>query len=302
MQEARVNYLWVGGFVLAAGALLVTALALLAGRTGATDSYHSVFERVAGISRGTRVLYNGYPVGQVERLVQVERAAQQRFRVELRLREGWSVAADSRVYVTSGLLSSVELDIRGQSATGSLEPGAEIPSQESADVFAALNDAAGELAELVERRVGPLLEELSARMPAIASNLEAVSRDLSETSARVNELFDDETVVRVDQLLENAELTSRGFAKLSAEFRVTRGSLDEAIELVAETVAQNRENVDKSLVDLRYSLESVARHIDTFNHNLEGTTRNMNEFSRQIRANPGLLLDGRPPPVSSGER
>ena len=302
MQKARVNYLWVGGFVLAAGALLVTALALLAGRTGATDSYHSVFERVAGISRGTRVLYNGYPVGQVERLVQVERAAQQRFRVELRLREGCSVAADSRVYVTSGLLSSVELDIRGQSATGSLEPGAEIPSQESADVFAALNDAAGELAELVERRVGPLLEELSARMPAIASNLEAMSRDLSETSARVNELFDDETVVRVDQLLENAELTSRGFAKLSAEFRVTRGSLDEAIELVAETVAQNRENVDKSLVDLRYSLESVARHIDTFNHNLEGTTRNMNEFSRQIRANPGLLLDGRPPPVSSGER
>ncbi len=302
MQEARVNYLWVGGFVLAAGALLVTALALLAGRTGATDSYHSVFERVAGISRGTRVLYNGYPVGQVERLVQIERSAQQRFRVELRLREGWSVAADSRVYVTSGLLSSVELDIRGQSATGSLEPGAEIPSQESADVFAALNDAAGELAELVERRVGPLLEELSARMPAIASNLEAVSRDLSETSARVNELFDDETVVRVDQLLENAELTSRGFAKLSAELRVTRGSLDEAIELVAETVAQNRENLDQSLVDLRYSLESVARHIDTFNHNLEGTTRNMNEFSRQIRANPGVLLDGRPPPVSSGER
>ncbi len=29
-------------------------------------------------------------------------------------------------------------------------------------------------------------------------------------------------------------------------------------------------------------------------HNLEGTTRNMNEFSRLIRQNPGLLLDGTP--------
>ncbi len=302
MQEARVNYLWVGGFVLAAGGLLLAALALLAGRTGATDTYHTVFERVAGISGGTRVLYNGYPVGQVERLEPIERDGQQRFRVELRVREGWSVAADSRVYITSGLLSSVELDIRGQSAAGSLEAGAEIPSQESADVFAALNEAAGELSELVERRVGPLLEELSDRMPAIAANLEAVSLDLSETSARVNELFDDETVMRVDQLLENAELTSRGFVALSAELRTTRRSLDDVIQLVAETVEENRENVDQSLVDLRYSLESVARHIDTFNHNLEGTTRNMNEFSRQIRANPGLLLDGRPPPVSAGEK
>ena len=302
MQEARVNYLWVGGFVLVAGFLFFTALAVLAGRTGATDSYHTVFERVTGISRGTRVLYNGYPVGQVERLVPIARDGRQRFRVELRLREGWLVAADSTVYVTSGLLSSVELDIRGQSAAGRLDPGVEIPSHESADVFAALNEAAGELAQLVDSRVAPLLEELSARMPAIASNLEAVSRDLSETSARINALFDEETVARVDQLLVNAELTSRGFAELSAELRVTRSSLDDTIRLVAETVEENRENVDQSLVDLRYSLESVARHIDTFNHNLEGTTRNMNEFSRQIRANPGLLLDGRPPPVSAGDR
>ncbi len=29
-------------------------------------------------------------------------------------------------------------------------------------------------------------------------------------------------------------------------------------------------------------------------HNLEGTTRNMNEFSRLIRQNPGLLLDSTP--------
>ncbi len=302
MQEARVNYLWVGGFVLVAAVLLFTALAVLTGRTGATDAYYTVFERVTGISGGTRILYNGYPVGQVEGLVPIERDGRQRFRVELRLRDDWSVAADSTVHVTSGLLSSVELDIRGQSVAGKLEPGAEIPSRESADVFAALNEAAGELAELVDSRVEPLLEELSARMPAIAANLEAVARDLSDTSSRINALFDEETVARVDRLLRNAELTSRGFAALSVELRDTRRSLDDAIQLVAETVEENRENVDQSLVDLRYSLEAVARHIDTFNHNLEGTTRNLNEFSRQIRANPGVLLDGRPPPVSARER
>jgi phospholipid/cholesterol/gamma-HCH transport system substrate-binding protein len=31
------------------------------------------------------------------------------------------------------------------------------------------------------------------------------------------------------------------------------------------------------------------------NQNLEGAARNMFEFSRQIRQNPGLLLGGKPP-------
>ena len=44
----------------------------------------------------------------------------------------------------------------------------------------------------------------------------------------------------------------------------------------------------------RYVAESVARHIDSINQNMEGAARNMYEFSRQIRQNPGLLLGGTP--------
>ena len=51
----------------------------------------------------------------------------------------------------------------------------------------------------------------------------------------------------------------------------------------------------KTLLD-DASLESVARHIDAVNRNLEGTTRNMNEFSSRIRENPVLLLRGQSPP------
>ena len=303
MQEARVNYLWVGSFVLVAGALLVVALALLVGRTGATDPYHTYFDRVAGVSTGTRVLYNGFPVGQVEGLAPVEHEGRQRFRVELSVRRGWPVAPDSEVHVVSGLLSAVELDIRGRSPRDPLEPGEYIPGRDTGDVFASLSSAADELTQLVEQRVGPLLEDLAQRVPTIGANLEAVSQDLAETTARVNAIFDDEGAARIDSLLRNAELTSQSFAQLSLDLRATRGRLDDVLRSVAETVDRNSEHVDQSLVDLRYSLESVARHIDGFNENLEATTRNMNEFSRQVRANPGLLLGGRPPPVAAeGER
>ena len=47
--------------------------------------------------------------------------------------------------------------------------------------------------------------------------------------------------------------------------------------------------------DLRYLTDSVSRHIDAINRNLEGAARNLYEFSRQIRQNPGLLLGGTPP-------
>jgi phospholipid/cholesterol/gamma-HCH transport system substrate-binding protein len=46
---------------------------------------------------------------------------------------------------------------------------------------------------------------------------------------------------------------------------------------------------------MRHAVESIARHIDAINQNLEGASRNMYEFSRQLRQNPGLLLGGTPP-------
>ena len=45
--------------------------------------------------------------------------------------------------------------------------------------------------------------------------------------------------------------------------------------------------------DLQHTLETVARHVDAISHNLEVTTHNMNEFSRQLRENPGVLVRGR---------
>ena len=44
MRNNKINYLVVGGFVIAMMAGLAAALALLTGRTGATDEYYTVYE------------------------------------------------------------------------------------------------------------------------------------------------------------------------------------------------------------------------------------------------------------------
>ena len=66
-------------------------IALLAGHTGATDSDFTVHEIVTGFSRGTEILYAGYPVGMIEGIEPVD--GRRRFRVELSVNRGWKPVA-----------------------------------------------------------------------------------------------------------------------------------------------------------------------------------------------------------------
>ena len=66
---------------------------------------------------------------------------------------------------------------------------------------------------------------------------------------------------------------------------------------------RNQGEIGHAITDLHDSLEAVARHIDAITHNLELSTRNLSEFSRQIRENPGVLVRGREAaPEAAGAR
>ena len=92
----------------------------------------------------------------------------------------------------------------------------------------------------------------------------------------------------VEEVLHNLNASAVNFTELSAELDTLIGDMDDVI-------ANNRDNIGDSLVDVRYITDSLARRIDSINQNMEGASRNMYEFSRQIRQNPGLLLGGTPP-------
>jgi phospholipid/cholesterol/gamma-HCH transport system substrate-binding protein len=61
VKNNKANYLIVGIFVLAVIVGIVTAVALLTGRTGATDDYYAIYDNVTGVEFGTRVLYEASP-------------------------------------------------------------------------------------------------------------------------------------------------------------------------------------------------------------------------------------------------
>jgi len=315
----------VGAFVILVIAGIVASVALLSGRTGATDDYYAVYDNVSGIEFGTRVLYEGYPIGQVEAVIPIQEDKRLRFRVDLSITENWKVPTDTTAEVaSSGLLAAVTINLKAGQAEEILKPGAKITSAPSANVMAAVSNLARDISALAETDIKPLLAnmnrtvggfgdlldakgaaliedvrlligDLTEQTPEIVDNIARFSKKLNVSADRFAEVLNPDNVEALDTIIDNMKLTSGNLAKLTVEFSKTRESLEALMGNVGSVISDNRLDVDRSIVDLRHTVETVSRHINAINQNLEGASRNMFEFSRQIRKNPGLLLGGTAP-------
>ena len=332
MTSSKINYVVAGGFVLAMLVGLVVAVALLSGRTGTTDAYHSIYRNVTGVKFGTQVLYEGYPVGQVEEVTPVPQEGGMRFRVDFSVRQGWRIPEDSVVQIAApGLLSAITLSIRAGTSTVALAPGSEVRSREAANIFAVMSSVADDVRELAESDLKPLIatldrtvdsfgvlvegdiqelvreligvtRDLARRAPRITDNIEAFTEKMNLSGDEIRSLVNPENRKKLEGLLDTMQTAADNFARLSEDLDQTRTRMDGLLTSAETLLGDNRLDIDKSVVDLRYVIESVARHIDSVNQNLEGAARNMYEFSRQIRQNPGLLLGGTPPKDEGASR
>lgn len=304
MKGNRLNYFAVGLFVIAAIVGLVVSIAVLSGRTGASEGYYAVYRNVTGVKFGTQVMYEGYPIGQVETVTPILEAGGMSFRVNFSVRQGWRIPDDSIANIAApGLLSAITISIQAGKSVTALKPGTQIKSQEAANIFAMVSSVAGDFGALAEQNIKPLLanlnsiaseilaildkdgkslvrnaatmiEDINARVPVIAGNIQEFTDRMKKNSEEISGLLSPENREKLDRTIANLD-------------RATQ-SLEQLAGLARGVVADNSG-------DIRYTVESVTRHVEAINQNLEGAARNMLEFSRQIRQNPGLLMGGTPP-------
>lgn len=313
MNTARINYVAVGLFVTAALVGLVVSIALLTGRTGATDAYYAVYKNVTGVKFGTQVLYEGYPIGQVETVTPVPDKGSMMFRVDFEVVEGWQIPDDSLARIgASGLLSAITINLDAGTSPIAHKPGTMIEAQEAADLFKVMSGVAGDISNIAENDVRPLLATINTAVGNFAITVETVGDLLDEDGQKMIRQFatiaeDLSSFVvdlneRLPRITENVDTSAANFADLSRDLTETRAKLDRLLgtadQLMSSSnkmVGENRDEVRKSIEDLKHVTDSLARHIDSVNQNVEGTARNMYEFSREIRQNPGLLLSGSAP-------
>ena len=308
MKHDNINYLAVGTFVLAMLIVLLVVLYKITGRVGDSDPYHVYYSNITGLTDGSRVTYEGYQVGFVGGVVPQQGEGGTRYRVDLRIKQGWRIPRDSvaRIY-SAGLLAETVINIEEGDSTEYLPPETEIAGLQGGDMFAALGTVAEDISSLTRDSLRPLLDnvnqqvsglggELGARVPRILGDLESMVKKLDKSADSVSTMLDDRHTKRISNIIVDAEAAARNFHALSSSLQGTQAQLDSLLAEAQGLVGDNKNDVRTSVISLRNALDSVAREVDGILFELEGASRNMNEFSRELRGNPGLLLNGRPAP------
>ncbi|MCW5699586.1 MAG: MCE family protein [Rhodospirillales bacterium] len=327
MNGSKINYVVVGAFVVAVLAGLIVSLVWLKGWTSNTIAYIAIFRNVSGLTAGTNVLYEGFPVGQVTALNRLDREDTSalfgesetdgpvRFRVEFEVKSDWSLPANCEAHiVANGLLAAsvisiIETEGATEDTPRELDGVRVIASQDSQTLWRkaeTLVDTVAPLTAVLEEilrgSVKPTFDELKqlavfmqGELPPIVDQIKTFTTTLGDTAEEVKKLTSTENRQYIEQMLGNMNVASSGLVSLTNKLDGLATSLD-------ALVGSNRADVDRSIDSLRYVLDAIARDIDSINRNIEGTARNMNEFSRQIRQNPGLLLGGSTPPDAARHR
>ncbi|MEQ8734516.1 MAG: MlaD family protein [Rhodospirillaceae bacterium] len=318
MKDSSINYVVVGGFVSVMIVVFVVIISMLAGSTGSTDKYYTVYSNVGGLKFGTQVLYEGYQIGQVDSVEPIFEDGKVQFRVNIEVQEGWVIPDDSVARATvSGLLSAMTVDIAGGDSDVRLPPGSQIPGVAPSNFFAALSEIGAEFGDLSQNSIKPLIESLGSYVTQLGDaavdnagpmlvNLNSISADLNtklpEISASLTrtarlietDVMGEENRDNLTAVLRNFEVASSDMAGLAAELNETRTLIHESVKQINAVVSENATDVNDSVKDLRYTLATISRTIDDITGNLEASSRNFAEFSRSIRQNPGLLLGGSP--------
>ena len=164
-----------------------------------------------------------------------------------------------------------------------------------------VRDLVGQLSALA-RDLSVLALDMSERLPKIADNIETFTVKMNRSSDELGAFLSPENRKSVENLVTTADAAIGSFARVADDLGRTRKKLDRFLDDVNTMVSDNRLDIEKTIVDLRYVVDSMARNVDSLNQNMEGAARNMYEFSRQIRKNPGLLLGGTPPADKAAEQ
>lgn len=295
MKRDTINYVMVGAVVSAALVLLLVGLALITGRSGASAEYFVHYRNVTGLRYGAPVFYEGYRIGDVGDIEPERNANGTRYKVTLAVKRDWTIPKDSVARLqASGLLADMSIGIKEGASKQVLVAGDEINGAENADIFAAVGELAGQVSTLTREQISPMIALLSQRVESITGSLDTSAPEilgsaqtllakLNGASDALDDLLKPQNRAAVAGILGNVQ-------GLSGELRETRKTLDQTVGELADIARENRGDIRGAVTDLATVMASLSSRMDVITHHLESATRNLDEFSREIRRNPGQLL------------
>jgi phospholipid/cholesterol/gamma-HCH transport system substrate-binding protein len=304
-----VNYVLVGSFVLALGAVLVAGLLWLASG-GAWQQHYDVYlavedESVAGLNLDAPVKYNGVTVGKVQAIA-LDHSNPLRVNLLFAIARGTPIKEDTlAILKTQGLTGIAYVELSGGSATSPIlqkQPGAKYPQIKTAPSLAA--------------RLENVLTSALAKLDSTSNNINALLS--KENQAAVQSLLADLAVVArtvaarkgsIDSGLADAATTLKNTARASTRLedlseRIGRGA--DAVQTMGTEVAKTSISAGKTVdvmgTDMkRFSAETLPE-LERLLGELSTLSSSLRRLSEQTRRDPsGLIFGHTPVPNGPGE-
>ena len=327
MRRDNVNYLVVGSFVICMLIAFFAFMYFVTGRTGPADMYTVIYKNVSGLKFGSGVFYEGYRVGQVESIEPSNATTGTTYELTLSITQGWNIPEDSIARIAAaGLISAVQIEITGGHSENSIKPGGEIHGLEQQNLFAVLSEAAGEIHSLSEDGIMPVMNNLNGRIDELSREIQGFRREelsplVATFNKRLNEdlmgdanaliaKFDD-SAQQLEKILGSSNQKMIGdfllhidsaavnFDQLLTRIEVSRKQMDDTLAALKNLTTDNDEkisnaveNATASMQQFHEALTTTNEHLGTILYNVEGTSRQLHEFSQAVRDNPALILRG----------
>lgn len=312
-METRAHHVLIGAFALGT-ALLAVLFALWVGKISFDeefDEYEVLFEQsVSGLSTGAAVQFNGIQVGEVRRLW-LDREDPRRVLARIRVQGGIPVTIGTRAQVVmTGLTGLAVIRLSGA------EPGQPLLTEPAPD------------------RDVPLILSVPSDLDRLMEGSQDVISNVTEATARINELLSTENLSRIGGTLANLESLSKtldtdvhgtleearaagvAIRQLAERANATVAALEQSLgpEALAELSADTRAtlaSIRGSAERLSGALEQSAPGVNRFtDEGLPELTRTLTELrtlaqaltrlSRQLEQDPQGWL-GQPAPQRSEE-
>jgi len=302
MKRIYNNYFLVGLFTIIIGGMAIFLLLKMGGKDNDSDIYYSYFDNVTGLGFGNPVYYEGYRVGQVEKISPETKDGKLMFKTQYTLLSGWKIPDDSYTKIaSSGLLSDMSLSINAGNNNTYLKVGSEIKGVAGDDIMATVTQLANDFSTLNEEKITPLLDlvyeridnltkSLDTQIPEILTSIDVLVNDLNKLVLTADKLLDDKNIKSIDTIIANLEDVSGQITSLGSW---VEGSLDKVNHLV-ESGEKLVKNSDVKLSDfLNVAVEmidSFAVKAESIANEMESASMNMNEATDAIRKNPSSLI------------
>lgn len=300
MKQDHINYFAVGLFVLGSLAALMVALYRITGRSSDVDEYFVELNNVSGIRTGSPVTYAGFEIGQLAGISPVRERGKTHYRLHLVIKSGWTIPQDSTAtIVTPGLLAEKQIDISEGKSQTFLKPGAAITGIEAADMFQLVSEMSAQFQQLSDHGLKPLFEtinnEITNTVPELTKQTSQLLKQLNASADRLLVLMETADDKRVNAIVNNTETMTKNLLQVSDRLGQAASHVDKLMQTTTAMMNENNKDLRQAVLDLRTSMDVVAENINSIVYHIDTAARNVNEFSRQIRDNPGVILNSKPP-------